>query len=274
VVADPYAPSYGPDSSHGAAGFRGSLDGRQYRDRMDGVDVTPTPRADPVRWGISDAAVTWIVSIAAAAFALAPFVEGDGVPRRDEAVAALVTLVIQSAAVVGVLAFVARSKGRGSLAIDFGLRLRLRDAHWVVGGLAIAGVASLFTAPILDAGDINERSQDVKRIFDQANGLELGLLVVAILVIGPISEELLFRGALLRSLQRRTTTAWAVWVSALAFALVHVVLDIGSGFGVPALLFLGLISAWRAAQTRSLSQSICLHAGFNLLVVLGRLVDS
>lgn len=225
-----------------------------------------------MRWGIPDAAVAWIVSLAAAAFALAPFVDRDGVPRRDEALATFVALVFQSAAAIAVLALVARSKGRGKLSTDFGLRLRLRDAHWALGGLLIAGVASGFTQPILNVGDIDEKSQDVKRIFDQAHGLELGLLVLAVLVVGPVAEEVLFRGALLRGLQRRLPSAWAVNVAALAFALVHVALDLGTGFGVPALVLLGLVSGWRAAATGSLSQSIYLHAGFNLLAVLGRLL--
>jgi len=238
---------------------------------MDGGDATPTPIASPVRWGIPDAAVAWIVSLLAASLALAPFVEGDGVPRRDEAVATFVALVFQTATAIAVLAFVARSKGRGHLVLDFGLRIRLRDAQWAAVGLVLAGAASLFTKPILDAGHIRESSQDVKRIFDQSHGLELGLLVVAVLVIGPIGEELIFRGTLLRSLQRRLPTGSAVFVSALAFAVVHVVLDVGSGFGVPALVLLGVVSGWRAAATGDLSQSLYLHAGFNLLAVISRL---
>ena len=245
---------------------------------MDGVAATPNPSPNPstspVRWGIWDAAIAWIVSLVAAATALAPFVDGDAVPRRDEALATFVALVFQSAAVIGVLALVSRSRGLGTLARDFGLRLRLRDAHWGIVGLALGGAASLFTKPILDAGDLQERSQDVKRIFDQADGLELGLLIVAILVIGPLAEEVLFRGALLRALRRRYSMAWAVWGSALAFALVHVVLDLGSGFAVPALVLLGLVSGWRATQTGTLSQSFFLHVGFNFLAVLGRFIDT
>ncbi len=240
---------------------------------MDGAGATPATSASPVRWGVSDAAIAWIVSLAAAAFASAPFVEGDHIPRADEPVATFVALVFQTGAAIAVLALVARSKGRGSLTTDFGLWLRLRDVQWIVVGLALAAAAGGFTTPILDAGDISDKSQNVRRIFDNAGGVELGLLVFAVLVIGPIGEELLFRGTLLRSLQRRVPMAAAVFASALVFALVHVMLDIGTGFAVPALVLLGLVSGWRAAATGSLSQSIYLHTGFNLLVVLGRFLD-
>jgi membrane protease YdiL (CAAX protease family) len=87
-------------------------------------------------------------------------------------------------------------------------------------------------------------------------------------VVAPVGEELLFRGLLLRALVRRTSPPVAIGVAALAFALVHVALDPGAGFAVPALLLLGLLSGYRAWRTGNLSQSILLHAGFNLVAVL------
>ncbi len=241
---------------------------------MDGVAATPNPSTSPVRWGISDAAIAWVVALVVGVLASGPFVERNDIPKRDEAIATFVIVVFQSLAGLVVLGLVAHFKGRGSLSKDFGVRGRLRDAPWLIAGLLLGGVSSLFTAPILDAGDITEQSQAVRRILDEADGLELALLAVAFVVIGPLAEEVLFRGALLRGLQRRVSTSWAVFASALVFALVHPLLDIGTGFAVPALLFLGLVSGWRAAQTGSLSQSIYLHAGFNLLTVLGRLIDT
>jgi len=254
-----------------SSGFPGAAWTRQYREQMDGAGTAPAPRTTPPRWGISDAVVAWVVSLVGGAFALAPFVEGESVPRRDEAIATFVGLVFQTGAAVAVLAFVATRKGCGSLTADFGLRFRPRDLTWVLGGLLVGGLATTLLWPIIELGDINEKSQDVRRIFDDATGLELGLLILGVTVIAPIGEELVFRGALLRGLQRRYAVGVAIAGSALAFALVHVFLDLGTAFGLPALVLLGLISAWRAVKTRSLSQSIALHAGFNLLVVLARI---
>jgi hypothetical protein len=254
-----------------SSGFREAGWARQYREQMDGAGTAPAPRTTPPRWGISDAAVAWVVSLVGVAVAVAAFAEGDRVPRRDEAIATFVGLVFQTGAAVAVLAFVARKKGRGSLAADFGLRVRPRDLGWVVGGLLVGGLATALLWPIVDLGDINEKSQDVRRIFDNAEGVQLGLLILGVTVIAPVGEELLFRGALLRGLLRRCSVGVAIAGSALVFALVHVFLDLGTAFGIPALLLLGLVSAWRAVKTRSLSQSIALHAGFNLLVVLARI---
>jgi membrane protease YdiL (CAAX protease family) len=70
---------------------------------------------------------------------------------------------------------------------------------------------------------------------------------------------------LLRALVRRTDPARAVFVSALIFALIHVVGDPDTYYYVPAFLLLGLVSGWRAQRTGNLSQSVMLHVGFNLL---------
>jgi hypothetical protein len=94
-------------------------------------------------------------------------------------------------------------------------------------------------------------------------------------VLAPLAEELLFRGALLRALMRRTSPAWAVFGSALVFALVHPLGDpeVGSVIVVPAILTLGVVSGYLAVRSGDLSRSIMLHAGFNLLTVVGVVLD-
>jgi hypothetical protein len=90
-----------------------------------------------------------------------------------------------------------------------------------------------------------------------------------------VVEELLFRGALLRALLRRTTPAGAIFVSAMVFALVHPLGDpeVGSVIVVPAILALGLVSGYLAVRSGNLSRSIMLHMGFNLLTVALVLAD-
>ncbi|MGH2475110.1 MAG: lysostaphin resistance A-like protein, partial [Candidatus Limnocylindrales bacterium] len=98
----------------------------------------------------------------------------------------------------------------------------------------------------------------------------LVLFAVLVVTVAPLAEELLFRGALLRALLRRTTPAWAMFVSALAFAAVHPLASpsIGSVIAVPGLFVLGMVSAGLAIRTGTLSASILLHAGFNLLTAI------
>ena len=88
-------------------------------------------------------------------------------------------------------------------------------------------------------------------------------------MLAPIAEELLFRGALLRSLLRKLSPDHAVFVSALVFGLVHVLGDpsVGTLIALPAIMLLGVVSGYQAVKTGDLSRPIMLHMGFNTLSV-------
>ncbi len=228
------------------------------------------PGAAPARrlnWGVPDAVVAVLLSLVASLVAETPFATNGKIPSRLQVSASLAGIGAQTAAVVVYLAFAAR-RGDGSLRRDFGLRLSPRDAPWFVIGFVVSAVAGVALTPIVDAGHLSDSSQEVVHLFQKASGANVALFVVAVLVVAPVGEELLFRGVLLRALLRRTDPPQAIGVSGLAFALVHVALDPGAGFAIPALFFLGLLSGYRAVRRGDLSQSILLHAGFNLLAVL------
>jgi uncharacterized protein len=233
-----------------------------------GAGAPRAPDFTPIRWGIADAAVVWVVSLIGGALATAPFAVRGHLPDSREAVATVASLAVQTAITIAVLEYVARTRGRGGLRLDFGLRLKTHDWWWVLVGFGVALVAGGLSLPILELGDLSQDSQDVVRIFERADGLEAALFAIGVLVIAPIGEEVLFRGALLRAFQRRVPAGAAIFGAALTFALVHVVLDPGAGYGVPSLLLLALVSGWRAVETGDLSQSILLHAGFNLLAAI------
>ena len=63
--------------------------------------------------------------------------------------------------------------------------------------------------------------QDVVKAADRASGIEVPLVILAVAVLAPVAEELLFRGALLRALMRKTTPGWAVFVSAVGAKLLR-----------------------------------------------------
>jgi membrane protease YdiL (CAAX protease family) len=173
-----------------------------------------------------------------------------------------------------VLALVSRSKGRGSLTRDFGLTVRLHDSGWLVAGLGLQIALGLALYPISELyGD--DDAQSVVDLLEDTSGAGLASFAIAVVLVAPVAEELLFRGALLRALLRRTTPAWAIFGSALAFALVHPLGDpeVGSVIVVPAILALGIVSGYLAVRSGDLSRSIMLHVGFNLLTVALVLAD-
>ena len=241
--------------------------------------VSARPR---VRWGLPDVGLAWVVGLIAALIVSSIVAAAAGVDTSrvsDDVGVLLASVVGQAIGVIGTLELVARRKGRGSLGADFGLVARLPGGRWTTAALwLLAGVAlQLAILPFLQiVVDVHGKAetQDVVEQFKQARGPALVLFAVIVVTVAPVAEELLFRGALLRALQRRMTPAWAAFVSALAFAAVHPLLSpsIGSVIAIPGLFALGLLSAALAIRTGNLSASILLHAGFNLLTAVSVVV--
>jgi membrane protease YdiL (CAAX protease family) len=238
----------------------------------------PVPARPRIRWGLPDVGVAWVVGLVAALVVSSIVAAAAGVDTSrvsDDVGVLLASVVGQAIGVIGTLELVARRKGRGSLRADFGLVARLPGgrlttaALWLLAGVALQLAILPFLQIVVNVHGKAE-TQDVVEQFKQARGPALVLFAVIVVTVAPVAEELLFRGALLRALQRRMTPAWAVFVSALAFAAVHPLLSpsIGSVIAIPGLFALGLLSAALAIRTGNLSASILLHAGFNLLTAV------
>jgi membrane protease YdiL (CAAX protease family) len=244
-----------------------------------GIPGTPpaAPARPPVRWGLPDVGLAWLAGLVAALISGSVVAGAAGVPSDrvgDDIGVLLASVIGQGVGIVGALWLVARIKGRAGLA-DFGLVARLpggrwsRVLAWLLGGVALQIVIVPFLQVIVNVHGKVE-SQDVVKQFERARGPSLVVFALLVVTVAPLAEELLFRGALLRALMRRTTPAWAAFGSALAFAAVHPLSSptIGSVIAVPGLFALGLVSAAVAIRTGNLSASILLHAGFNLLTAI------
>jgi membrane protease YdiL (CAAX protease family) len=82
-------------------------------------------------------------------------------------------------------------------------------------------------------------------------------------LVAPVTEELLFRGLILRALKARYGRGAAIGLSALLFGAFHV--------DPQALVFaslVGLVLGWVAERARSTMPSIAMHAAFNALPIL------
>ncbi len=83
----------------------------------------------------------------------------------------------------------------------------------------------------------------------------------------PIVEELFFRGYFLGNLNRRLSAFWAVTLSALVFALVHlqyVGVDFFALYNLVSVFLVGIVYAWSVYFTRSLLPAIAGHTFGNL----------
>jgi uncharacterized protein len=228
------------------------------------------PGARPrIRWGIGDAIVAFVVGLVVSLIAAAFVIDPD---HPNDPTTLIVLIAAQNFAIIGWLAMVARRKGTGSLRRDFGLTLRpargawFDDIPWFFAGIGLQ-IAALIPIGLLNALYGHTAKQDVVKTADAALGWQIPVIALAIVVLAPVTEELLFRGALLRSLLRKISPDAAVFVSAVVFGLVHVLGDpsVGSLVALPAIILLGVVSGWQATKTGNLSRSILLHMGFNAL---------
>lgn len=104
------------------------------------------------------------------------------------------------------------------------------------------------------------RAEEV--MFARMDGPELAG-ALAICVLAPVVEEMLFRGVILRSFLLQYDRRQAIWGSALLFGVAH--LNIYQFFVA---LGLGFVLGWLYERSRSLIPCIALHASYSTAVFL------
>jgi membrane protease YdiL (CAAX protease family) len=110
--------------------------------------------------------------------------------------------------------------------------------------------------------------------FDQffARPSDAYLTVAFAVTLGPLMEELFFRGFLYPVLARRVGVAWGILLTALPFGLIHAV-QYGYAWGAVLIIFLvGVVLTAVRASTKSVASSFLAHVGYNgTLMVLAAL---
>lgn len=178
-----------------------------------------------------------------------------------------VVMPLQEVGTLGCAFILARRRGRTPRAL--GLRGRWSDLVGVAVGAGVQLVGSAVAVSIVETffgGEVP--GQEVVTEAAEAVGVGVRLLVVlGLVIVGPIAEEVVFRGMLLPSLLGRGRR-WAVGVSSFWFAAAHLV-DPGALFFTPFLFVLAVILCNETLRTGRLGRPIAIHAGFNLVTVIG-----
>jgi len=122
---------------------------------------------------------------------------------------------------------------------------------------------------ILSGGAANEQAENVH--LSHVDPITVVFLVLVAVVAAPLTEELMFRGLLLRTFMRR----WSFWPSAFAstaiFGLFHTY-EVGTLLGALTLALtvglMGLVNCYLVRVTNRLFPGILVHAASNALAVL------
>ncbi|MFS0732731.1 type II CAAX endopeptidase family protein [Microbacterium sp. 1P10UB] len=239
--------------------------------------VTPVYRIPPVRWGLPTAA-GFVVGFMAVILLLVAGVPLLALPAD---VSDIVVWIVGYGLLLAGLMVLTRTRGTGTWANDFGLRFRWFDIFTGLGsgiGCQIVGgmVAVMLVLLVGGTSRGNTAAEAENGVFLVLNGF------VAVVLVAPFAEELLFRGLVLRSIRHsmlrrsadpsRSLRVWAaitaVGVSAILFAAMH----LREGWGSPATmaalgaqtLVLGIVNGVFAVTTGRLWPGILTHMTFNL----------
>lgn len=191
-----------------------------------GVDAAEAWRWS--RWGLGD--MWWVVlAYVVAGIIGAGIVAGVDVARGgdgaiDDATPLAIGVFVGLNAIGtgGVVWLATRRKGQRSLRRDFGLVGKWLDP--LVGlGVGVAGlIAAAGLGAAIDAAlDADERTSNVP--VDELTGLgDFAVFFVAVAIVTPIVEELVFRGLLYRSLLKRGRSApTAIAITTVLFVVPH-----------------------------------------------------
>ena len=160
---------------------------------------------------------------------------------------------------------------RGRVGIARALPLgRVPGAIYPALSLAIVGLGIVNTELINLVNVVLPMPDFVTGIFEKLAGGGAAA-IITIVVIGPVMEELLFRGIILRGFLARYKPVTAIIVSSLLFGLLHL-----NPYQFVAAMILGVIFAWLVLRTGSLWPSVFGHVLYNgyLVVAYPRLLGT
>ncbi|RUL72871.1 CPBP family intramembrane glutamic endopeptidase [Dyella choica] len=141
--------------------------------------------------------------------------------------------------------------------------------RWYFAALLVGVVMPLLGALITQLlAQGHEVTQNVQELSRHASGkLRLPLAIVAVSV-GPMVEELMFRGVLLSALLRRMATGPSIALCAALFGVVHLAgLDF-QWYALPNLMLLAAVLCWLRLKSGSLWPAILAHGLYNMFALV------
>jgi membrane protease YdiL (CAAX protease family) len=131
-------------------------------------------------------------------------------------------------------------------------------AQWRLLGL---GALMLVVLSVLQSLLPMPKDTPFEHLFDRPR--DAYLISIIAVSIGPLMEELFFRGFLYPVLARRMGVVWGVLLTALPFGLIHLP-QYGWAWGAALVIFLvGVVCGAVRAATKSVAASFLVHVGYN-----------
>lgn len=130
-----------------------------------------------------------------------------------------------------------------------------------VWGILALGAATYLILAMLGSLLPMPKETPFDKLFE--NRRDAYLLAIMATTLGPLMEELFFRGFLFPVVARRWGAAWGVFFAALPFALLHMQ-QYGYSWGILVVIFgVGVVCGIVRAVSGSVAASFLVHAGYN-----------
>lgn len=130
----------------------------------------------------------------------------------------------------------------------------------IVGLILTFSVSYIIGSMLTYLPNYEEMMDGYEAMFENIDPMDL---VLTVAVIGPICEEIIFRGVILEGLLKKYDTTKAILFSSLIFSVIHL-----QPLQVVATFFIGLILGWIYVKTQSLWVCIAIHIINNFVAVL------
>lgn len=164
---------------------------------------------------------------------------------------------------------------------SIGLEARGRDSAYIAAGLGLQlGLSILFLPLVLLLFPDGGPAQEIGSVISELTTTTARVASMFIsVVLAPITEEIAFRGVLIKAMGDRSRRT-LILGSAAVFSLFHVLGLASTSFVqaavivLPQLFLVGAVLAWVTLRTGRLGPAIFLHSGFNLLAAIVLLVPA
>ena len=228
------------------------------------VPTTPPAIEDPVwsGWDVLLIAVLTFVAVVALELTVVFSAQRWVYPNEglvDVEKRPIVLLILQFLIYIPAAAFmVMLVQGKYHVAFWRAIRWNWPRSGWK---LLVLGAATFFALSLLETVLPMPKDTPFEHLFDGPR--DAYLLAILAVSIGPLMEELFFRGFLYSVLARRWGAGWGIFLAAVPFALLHLQ-QYGYAWGVVLVIFLvGVVCGVVRAATRSVGASFLVHAGYN-----------
>lgn len=168
-----------------------------------------------------------------------------------------IVLILLITSVINILFFSFMLKRNNKL--NIGLNCEEGKIPYIIS-LIVMGISFfMFSSGIIDMFDLTKYSDSYATIINSLSSGGVIFNIIAVGIVAPVSEELMIRGVIYNNLKKYITPAFAVFIQAFLFGIMHMNI-IQSTYAI----FAGLILGYVYEKSGSLLVSSIFHISFNI----------